>query len=152
MKINDLLSSLKNNRENLASFLKVIEEQKKSLIENDNKLLEEAIIKEEKLLNLISTQQNKIIILLKDLSDELHLSIEGNKLPKLNDIILAVEKDNGNEARELSRIHIAIKELVKNINTAMKRNKILIDHSRNFIKETISALTNPSHPILDRKI
>jgi ATP-dependent helicase/DNAse subunit B len=91
-------------------------------------------------------------VLLKDLSEELHLNIEGNKYPKLNDIILAVEKNNSNEAKELSKIHSAMKEIVNKIDSAMKRNKILIDHSRNFIKETISALANPSHPILDRKV
>jgi uncharacterized protein YpuA (DUF1002 family) len=152
MKINNLLTALKSNRDNLESFLKVIEEQKNSLISNDNKLLEVAIIKEEKLLNNISSQQKKIIMLLKDLSEELNLNMEGNKFPKINDIILAIEKDNHKEAGELSKIHSAMKEVVIRIDTALRRNKILIDHSRNFIRETFSALANPSQPILDRKV
>ena len=152
MKINDLLTSLKSNRASLESFLKVIEEQKNSLVKNDNKLLEEAIIREEKLLNNISSQQSKIIVLLKELSEELNLNIEGNKFPKINDIIQAMEKKNRQEAGELSLINASIKDVVTKIDTALRRNKILIDHSRNFIKDTITALAKPSQPILDRKI
>ncbi len=146
MEVAELNQMLEENRLNLENFLKVLSEQQKYLVDNNISGLEEAVSKEEKLLNRIEDVKQKTSSLISTLIQKYSIEVNGNKL---SDFINAIkDKIKIDQTVLLQKKIVELANQVKEMN---KQNKVLIEHARSFIKATVKALADENCLVLDRK-
>ncbi len=148
-KLKELESITEKNKNDLNSYFHSICLQQKALITNNLAELEESVMNQEKILNSIDENQNLTAELMDNIIKENNLEI---KTPGFKGFLESIKGIYKKEYENLSALRRTITDLVKNIVDTNNKNKILIDHSRNFIKEIMSALSNQDKPVLDRKI
>ncbi len=146
MEMAELNQLLEENRTNLENFLGVLSEQQKHLVDNNINGLEESIGKEEKLLNRIEDVKLKTASLISALIEKYSIDVNGSKL---SDFINAIKDKIKIEQTVLLQKKIV--ELANQVKEMNKQNKILIEHARSFIKETVKALADENCLVLDRK-
>jgi len=107
------------------------------------------VLNQEKILSSIDENQNLTTELMLSIIKENSLEI---KSPGIRGFLESIKDTYKIEYDILYKLRQTIADLVKKIIETNNRNKILVDHSRNFIKEIFTELSNPAKPVLDRKI
>lgn len=135
---------------NLKKLLGVVTDKQRALVERNIGKLEECIRQEEKILLNIQSVEKRRYEIITDLMHNLGLKetdfMLNSILPKLKESV------SKNDFALLSKYEMEIKETAAKITEINERNKFLIQHSRQFINETISTLLNSKKDsILDRK-
>lgn len=149
MNLKQLNNALESQLENLNSYFNAIERQQKALISINYNELEQSISDQELSLKLISESESRT-------AETIRLFITNYKLqvdePILKNILERLRNVKNDEVKGLLHKQQAIKDILQNILRLNTQNRILIDHSRNFIKETVAALVDSKKAIFDRKI
>jgi hypothetical protein len=150
MEINELVTALEEQEENMKVFLDCVAIKQKAIIQSDIEALQNSLVREERLLSVIDSGGKKISFAIENLSGENGLNTATNSL---TDFINSAKDTPDTNLNMVGHLQSSIKELILKSAFINEQNKILISHSRNFIKETISMLVGLSKgPILDRKV
>jgi flagellar biosynthesis/type III secretory pathway chaperone len=146
--MNELINLLAQQEENLNSLLVVITDYQKALIAGDLPNMELFLDIEQKRLASIQsnleTQQN----LIKNISERNNLNLSSFSIKKLVDVLPSGAK----ETIKLNKIMKSLKILAGQITEKNRLNGLLINQSRNFIKELIISIIHNNKNLLDRKI
>ncbi len=150
MNLQELITVLKKQENNLNDLHKVMLDKQNILINGDDELLNTSLIKEEKLLLKIQlTEENRLEIMQK-LFEKYEIDHERYKL----EILIEGLKDKVNDKiiKGILLIEKRIKNIISEVTKVNSQNMLLIQQSRNLINETIRALINSSNrSIVDRK-
>ncbi|HVO75785.1 MAG TPA: hypothetical protein VMT35_17290 [Ignavibacteriaceae bacterium] len=149
VKLQELQSIITKNMNDLKSYLEFLQMQQQALIKSNLSELEESLLNQGRILNSIDENQNLTAQLMQNIIKEGSLEI---KNPGIRGFLESIKDKYKKEYRNLYDLRLAIADLVKKIIETNNKNKILVDHSRNFIKEIFAELANPAKPVLDRKI
>lgn len=149
MNLKQLNNALEVQLENLHNYLDAVERQQKALITINFNELEKSISDQEVSLKLISESEMRTEETIKMFITNYKLQVDEPALKNLLDRLRNVKND---EVKDLFTKQTEIRNIVQSILRLNSQNRILIDHSRNFIKETVAALVNNKKAILDRKI
>lgn len=150
METKELKESLDNQKKNLTMLLSAALQKQQALVNLDYPGLEEAILKEEKALSSVNEAEKGRLKILGDFYTKHSISNETFRLAEF------IEKTKGMLDKESSgRISASekeLKELITRISTINQQNKFLVENSKVFIKETVSAILNARRSLLDKKI
>jgi FlgN protein len=150
MKTNELIKTLKDQEENIKQFLKCSINKQKAIVQNDINSLHNSLNREENILSQIEMTGKKISIVIENLAKEYGLELEAISL---SEFLNAVTDKTEINVKIISALRNSIKDLISKSSKINDQNKILIDHSRNFLRETIAVLIGLNkRPLLDRKI
>ncbi len=150
MKIEKLIKSLEEQERNLKSFLECIMDKQKSIISNDIEGLEHSLLIESQLLNAMEEQSKKISNVIGDLAKEYSVNLTENSV---SEFLNSVNLNADTNVKVIRLLQNSVRDLISKASRVSSQNKVLIEHSRNFIKETINslaALTN--NQLLDKRI
>ena len=149
MEVNELKQSLIEQKANLQLFLDTLIKQRRAIIENNVQLLEESIAAEERLLSRIHNLEQSSKEAIKTLVRTYGLKVQNYSLSMLLKAAAAKSEIKLDDLLELKE---NIQILVNEISRANEHNRILVNHARSFVRETINALVNDKNaPLLDRK-
>ncbi len=150
MKIEKLLTVLENQKKDLQSLLEVIRKKQEALVSRNTSVLEDVIKQEEKLLLKVQTNEEKRLDTIINIYKELNLS---NKNFKIANLISVLEgKADENQLKILRGLNHTIKGYISEIMKLNKQNMFLIQHTRQFVSETISAILNTTtKSLIDKK-
>lgn len=150
MEINELKQSLIEQRANLQLFLETLLKQRRAIIENNIESLEESIAAEEQLLMRIHNLEQESKETIKSLVRTHGLRVQNYSLSML---LSAAAAKSEVKLDDLFNIQNNIQRLVNEISRANEHNRVLVNHARSFVRETINALVNDNGAqLLDRKI
>jgi DNA-binding transcriptional regulator YbjK len=149
MNLKQLNNALEVQLENLHNYLDAVERQQKALITINFNELERSISDQEISLKLISESEMRTEETIKMFITNYKLQVDEPALKNLLERLRNVKND---DVKDLFTKQTEIRDIVQSILRLNSQNRILIDHSRNFIKETVAALVNNKKAILDRKI
>jgi len=135
----------------LASILKIAKDKQRALVSNNREGLESCIKEDEKLLPRLKEEETSRIKAVQSIyliagkkTDDYSI---GTLIDKFSDDLSDEEKVYLENKRE------SIKELINTITNLNNQNLYLINHSRQFINETINAIINSAdRSILDKKV
>jgi hypothetical protein len=151
MEIQNLLNLLTRLGENLNRLLGFVKEKQKALVSNDRAALDKCIKSEEQILVMIQSVEEERLQMIHSINTELGIKNPSTKISSIAEILKG--KIPQQKMNQLVSIEKKIKSDIAEITTLNKRNLFLIQHSRNFIKETInSLLSSRKKSILDRKV
>ena len=144
------ISSLKAQEINLDLLIEAIQEQKYSIMRNDYKALEEAIINEQKILKNINRDSGFILRLIKEIAEQLSLDLKDYSI---HNLLLYGKSYFGKELNELEKIRSSIRMKVlktANINLQLKD---VIEFSRNLMKETMIIIAGQNkHALVNKRV
>lgn len=150
MKTNELINTLKEQEESLRQFLECSISKQKAIVKNDIESLHNSLNREEKILSQIDNNGKKITSVLENLSHE--YGLEPGPI-SLSEFLNSVVDNSEINVKVINLLRNSIKDLIGRSSKINEQNKILIDHSRNFLRETIAVLIGLSkRPLLDRKV
>lgn len=148
MNIQSLQELLENQLKALNKYHDATLKHQKALVSYNLTDLEESIVNEEIILKVISTNETSILECIKEISESYKLSLKENNLKNL----LALLYDNKIKVSALTKLEHDIKLIINKIADVNAKNKIIIEHSHNFLNETIQTLVNLNKKnLLDRK-
>ncbi len=146
----ELESILKQQEQNLQHFYEMMIIKQKNLIEQDFEGLQESLLSEEKILTAVDEQNRRLSFLIKDLADKFSLNMKSNSL---SEFMEAVNDQADINIKVIYQLKNSLIELTSKCEKLNYQNKVLIEHSRNFIKETIAKLfAINNNKILDQKV
>lgn len=149
MEVNELKQSLIEQKANLQLFLETLIKQRRAIIENNIQSLEETIAAEEQLLSRIHNLEQSSKEAIKILVRTYGLRVQNYSLSML---LKAAAAKSEIKLDDLFELRENIQILVNEISRANEHNRILVNHARSFVRETINALVkDKSAPLLDRK-
>ncbi|MGE5354414.1 MAG: flagellar export chaperone FlgN [Acidobacteriota bacterium] len=150
MEIKELTASLVSQKNNLTSLLDAALQKQRALVNFDYAGLEESIVNEEKALSFVTAGEKGRIKILSELYQRHSIS---NKTFKLSEF---VENTKGmldiKSQKQIALTEKELKELITRVSMVNQQNKFLIENSRAFIKETVSAILNARRSLLDKKV
>lgn len=148
--MDNIFSALFNLQNNLNSLLEAALLKQRALVNLNHEELENAIIKEEKLMNAVRESEQARINALEQFYSEHAVSHETYKISEL----CAKFKPGTAEAgiKKLRTLEKRIKNAIREINKVNHQNIYIIQHSRAFIKETISSLISTNKSFLDKRV
>lgn len=150
MEIKELTTSLVNQKNNLTSLLNAALQKQRALVNFDYAGLEESIVKEEKALSFVTEGEKGRIKVLSELYKRHSIS---NKTFKLSEF---VENTKGmldiRSQKQIALTEKELRELITRVSMVNQQNKFLIENSRAFIKDTVSAILNARRSLLDKKV
>lgn len=150
MDFKELKQSLLAQKASLILFLETLIKQRRAIIENNILALEESIAAEEHLLVRIHSLEKVSREVIRELIKTNSLKVQNYSLSSL---IKAVSDDLNYNVDELQDMQYEIQQLVTEISRANEHNRVLVNHARSFVRETINSLVNEnSSPMLDRKL
>jgi 3-methyladenine DNA glycosylase Tag len=149
MKTNQLIAALKEQEESLKQFLECSINKQKAIVQNDIESLHKSLNNEEKILSQIENNGKKISSVIGNLAGDYGLELES---VSLSEFLNSVTNKSEINVKVINLLRNSIKDLIGKSSRINEQNKILIDHSRNFLRETIAVLIGLSkRPLLDRK-
>jgi 3-methyladenine DNA glycosylase Tag len=149
MKTNQLIAALKEQEESLKQFLECSINKQKAIVQNDIESLHKSLNNEEKILSQIENNGKKISSVIGNLARDYGLELES---VSLSEFLNSVTNKSEINVKVINLLRNSIKDLIGKSSRINEQNKILIDHSRNFLRETIAVLIGLSkRPLLDRK-
>ena len=150
MKTAKLSEVLDQQYRNLKKLLEVVKKKQRALVERNIEALEECIRLEERILLNIQSVEKKRYEIINGIIE--NLGLKENDFG-LSSILLKLQnRISKNEFDQLTNFEKDIKETAFQITGINERNKFLIQHSRQFINETINTVLNSKKDsILDRK-
>lgn len=150
MKTNELISALEEQEESMKHFLNCTINKQKAIVKNDMAALHDSLVNEEKLLTKIEINSKKVTSAIEDLAEEFGLELKKNSL---SEFLNEVNDKSEINVKVINLLRNSIKDLIGKSSRINEQNKILIEHSRSFLRETISMLIGLSkRPLLDRKV
>lgn len=147
----NLIEILHREQEVLKALLDVSTLKQTSLVSNDRSVLDECTHKEEAILPRIKSIENERLREFNVLRSKFNINQNSNKL----DEFLEVIKDRIDEEdfAELNILKEEIKNIVTDLSKLNQQNLYLINHSKNFLNETINTIVDKSEKsIIDRKV
>lgn len=149
--VEKLIAALEKIDSDLSELLVAAKMKQASLVSNVNKKIEEAILLEEKLLLKIKNGEHNRLTIIKQIYEAENVHLETTRISDL--IIKFSSEISGEDKEKLTRLEKSIKHRISEVKRNNEHNQFLINHSRNFINQTISALVEKSKKsILDKKI
>jgi hypothetical protein len=150
MKSNELISVLKEQEDSLKQFLVCSLNKQKAIVQNDIEKLHNSLNNEEKILSQIENNGKKISSIIEKLAEDYGFKMN---TVSLSEFLNSVDNKTEINVKVISLLRNSIKDLVGKSSRINEQNKILIDHSRNFLRETIAVLIGLSkRPLLDKKV
>jgi flagellar biosynthesis/type III secretory pathway chaperone len=150
METKKLFELLVNQLHNLHSLKEVMIEQQKAIVKNVISEVEKAVEEEERILNRIRNNERDRINEIVSLAGKEGISLE---TPSVNEFLKIMKTNNDPNYETIFKVRNQIILLAYEINNLNQQNSYLIEHSRKFIKDTITALYGANqHKIFDRKI
>ena len=150
MKANELVTALKEQEEILKQFLECSLNKQKAIVQNDIESLHNSLNNEEKILSQIENNSKKISSVIDKLAKDYGLELEA---VSLSEFLNSVQNKSDINVKVINLLRNSIKDLISKSSKINEQNKTLIDHSRNFLRETIAVLIGLSkRPLLDRKV
>lgn len=150
MKTEKLITALEEQEKNLKDFVECTVSKQKALVSNNLEELQQLLIREEKLLSGLDEQGIQISSAIGSLAEENSLKLKSNTV---SEFIKAVRQKTEVNLKVIILLQDSIRQLVSKAIYTNEQNKILIQHSRNFIRETILKLVAlNNNQLLDRKI
>jgi hypothetical protein len=150
MKSNELISVLKEQEDSLKQFLVCSLNKQKAIVQNDIEKLHNSLNNEEKILSQIENNGKKISSIIEKLAEDYGFKMN---TVSLSEFLNSVDNKTEINFKVISLLRNSIKDLVGKSSRINEQNKILIDHSRNFLRETIAVLIGLSkRPLLDKKV
>ncbi len=150
MNTNNLVTVLEEQEKNLKEFVECIVSKQKALVNNNLVELQQLLMTEERLLSQMDEQGVKISSTIGSLAEECSLKLQSNTV---SEFIKAVQHNTEVNIKVISLLQNSIRELVSKAIFTNEQNKILIEHSRNFIRKTILSLVAlNNNQLLDRKV
>lgn len=150
MKANELVTALKEQEEILKQFLECSLNKQKAIVQNDIESLHNSLNNEEKILSQIENNGKKISSIISKLAKDYGLELEA---VSLSEFLSSVQNKSEINVKVINLLRNSIKDLISKSSKINEQNKILIDHSRNFLRETIAVLIGLSkRPLLDKKV
>lgn len=147
--MNELLISLNEQHSNLNEFLEIVQKQQRALIESNITSLEECILSEEKILKRIEAGEKVREEVMQKLSQT--YSIKLNSL-SVSDFLNQLGTAKNPVIEKIFKMSKELKSVITQINKINYQNKKLINHSRNFIKETVNVIFgNSGSQLLDKR-
>lgn len=148
--MDELLNILSDQRLNLQGFLVTAQKQQRALVESNVTSLEECILSEEVLLNRIEATEKMREEIMNKLA--LAYSIKLKSL-SISDFLEQIGNVNHSLIEKITELSNELKSIMKQINKINFQNNQLINHSRNFIKETVNViLGNNGNQLLDKRL
>ncbi len=150
MKIDNLVSALEEQQDNMKAFVECAVTKQKAMVENELAVIEQILLEEEKIFVMMDEQGKKIAAVVGDLADEYSLQLQTNSV---SEFMKAVRYRTDINVKVITLLQNSIRELVSKAIYTNEQNKILISHARSFLRETIVnlvALNN--NQLLDRKV
>jgi hypothetical protein len=146
--MNELINLLEKQEENLNLLLEIITGYQKAIVAGDLPAMEQFLDKEQKSLSSIQSNQEIQITLIQVISTKNNLNLSTFSVGHLIESLpLGIHGLN-----KLKYFRKSLKTLATVISEKNRLNEILINHSRNFIKEIITTLLHNNKNLLDRKI
>lgn len=146
----ELESILQQQEQNLHHFYEMMIIKQKNLIDQDFEGLQESLLSEEKILKSVDEQNGKLTSMIKDLSEKFSLNLKSNRL---SEFMEAVNDQADINIKVIYQLKNSLTELTYKCEKLNYQNQVLIEHSRNFIKETITNLfAMNNNKILDQKV
>ena len=136
-----LINSLKQQNNNLDDLIEVLEEEKFAIVQNDYTALEHVILKEQKVLKTVESEESNRIKIIKEIAGLYSLELSS---PSVDNILEHGKSYFGNEASELKKLRNSIKVKLDKISQTNSHLKTVIEFSRNIIKETVLMLVGPN--------
>lgn len=150
MELNELKQTLIEQKNNLQLFLETLIKQRRAIIENNMEALEESIAAEEQLLTKIHALEQNSKEAIKNLVRTHGLRVQNYTLSML---LTAAAERAEIDLDDLFYLKHNIQKLVNEISRANDHNRVLVNHARSFVRETINALVNENNTaLLDRKM
>jgi len=150
MKLQNLISLLKSQEDNLKNLLKIGLNKKDVLVSGDNEKLIEIIQSEEQSLLTLQLNEESRLKIMHDLFKEYNIDNERYKLKVLIENLTG--KVNSKLLIAITNSEKTIKKMISEITRLNQLNMLLIQQSRSIINETIQAVINSSkRSIVDRK-
>ncbi len=150
MNMEKLAEELKIQEQNLVEFIECSSHKQKILVNNDINELSQLLIEEEKLLAKLDSQAITITETIESLAEEFSLKLGANTV---SEFLKAVKYRTEVNVKVISLLRNSISDLAAKAAHINEQNKILIEHSRSFIRETILSLVAlNNNQLLDRKI
>ncbi len=150
MKTDRLITALKEQEESLKQFLECSISKQKAIVQNDIDSLHNSLNHEEKILSQIENNGKRISLVIENLAKEFGIDLGE---VSLSELLKAVNNKTEVNVKVINLLRNSIKDLIGKSSKINEQNKILIDHSRSFLRETIAVLIGLNkRPLLDRKI
>lgn len=142
MELKNLFDLLSEQEKNLTQLLNVVVKKQRAIIENNYQALDDSVFQEETILTQIVNVEKKRIELTSKMVQKYQLKAESLKLSHfLDSISNYIPTEMYDEFQELK---LSIREKSEKVNKTNEQNMALIEHSREFIKQTLAILTNGS--------
>lgn len=142
MELKNLFDLLSEQEKNLTQLLNVVVKKQRAIIENNYQALDDSVFQEETILTQIVNVEKKRIELTSKMVQKYQLKVESLKLSHfLDSISKYIPTEMYDEFQELK---LSIREKSEKVNKTNEQNMALIEHSREFIKQTLAILTNGS--------
>jgi len=147
--VDEILKVLVNLKNNLNSLLETLSAKQRALISLNYEELEKSIISEEKSLTAIRECE----LARTNAFDKFYSEKSVERLSyKVSDLCEKFPGISNSNLIKLRNLEAQIKETIGNIDHINHQNLYIIEHSRTFIKETISSLISANKSFLDRRV
>jgi hypothetical protein len=140
MKNKDLVNALLIQDENLSSLIDSLENQKKAIIEGKYDDLEKSISNEQKLLRVVQEEELRRIKMIAEISNSNGMNLNNSSLDEL---LLKGKEFIGEDYKTIQRIRESIKIKINDIGKINAQLKVVIELSRNIIKDTLMLVVGP---------
>lgn len=146
----NIVNTISDLNTNLRLLLDAALLKQHALINLNYNELENAILDEEKILNTINECEQMRIRDLEKFYSSQDLTHSTYRISELCEKYGTPE--NNSEVKRLLLLEKQIKETICEVDKINHQNKYIIEHSRSFIKETISSLMSSNKTIVDKKV
>jgi hypothetical protein len=140
MKNKDLVNALLLQDENLSNLIDSLENQKKAIIEGKYDDLEKSISNEQKLLRVVQEEELRRIKMIAEISNSNGMNLNNSSLDEL---LLKGKEFIGEDYKTIQRIRESIKIKINDISKINAQLKVVIELSRNIIKDTLMLVVGP---------
>lgn len=151
MEVENLLNVLRREKKILNELKSIATEKQVALVSNNREKLDKSIKDEERILPLIQRIEKERLTAVDEFYVENRQARTDYHLETLLEKFSSILANN--VADEIKSIHLELKSLVEDLTKLNKQNMYLINHSRQFLKETMATIISSSEKsILDKKV
>lgn len=150
MTIKDLIQSIIEQEKNFDILLDTLIRKKEAIIADNYNLLEDAIKNEQKILNSIDNEEKKRKELIKRFADQNSINVKDYSFDELYN---SQKLLFGGETKKIEKIRNELREKALRIAHLNSQLSVLVEVSRNIIKERmISILGNGKRKLVNKRV
>jgi hypothetical protein len=150
MGMKKLVRILQEHEQCIKEFFGCSVEKQNAIVNCDCETLKRNLQAEESLLTLLEKQSAGISAVIGEIAKENQLELEHNSLSEFMD---SVKHMADMDVKVIKLLQNSIRNLVINTTKVNDQNRILIEHARSFLKDTINYLVkSQKHNLLDRRL